>query len=175
MKSVTQPTIYKLRERNTETSKELCIGLKVNKKTDVDSISQIILFMITIYKTSIQPHVEYYITIWGYAPKCQIQRVERLKNKIFRLIIRDYSWNTSPRDILSKFNIPSVSQRRDYFNCINVYRCLNGSFPIYICLICHLTPGILIHVLQAIPLIIISMSSGQGLKFIVSHFSIPVQ
>ena len=87
--------------------------------------------MITIYKTSIQPHVEYYITIWGYAPKCQIQRVERLKNKIFRLIIRDYSWNTSPRDILSKFNIPSVSQRRDYFNCINVYRCLNGSFPIY--------------------------------------------
>ena len=33
--------------------------------------------------------------------------------------------------VLSKFNISSVSQRRDYFNAINVYRCLNGSFPAY--------------------------------------------
>jgi hypothetical protein len=130
--------------------------------------------MTTIYKTIIQRHIDHCITIWRYDPKCQIQRVERLKNKICRLIIRDYSWNTSPRDILSKCNIPSVSQRRDYFNCINVYRCLNGSFPIYMSDMLSYA-RILIHVLQAIPLIIISMFSGQGVKFIVSHFSIPVQ
>ena len=64
--------------------------------------------------------------------KCQIQRVQRLQNKNFRLITGDYSWNSSPRDILSKFDIPSVSQRRDYFNDIKVYRCLKGSFPAYI-------------------------------------------
>jgi hypothetical protein len=87
--------------------------------------------MVTIYKTIIQPHIDYCITIWGYAPKCQLKRVQRLQNKIFRLITDDYSWDTSPRDILSKFNIPSISQRRDYFNGINVFRCLNGSFPTY--------------------------------------------
>jgi hypothetical protein len=87
--------------------------------------------MVTIYKTIIQPHIDYCITIWGYAPKCQLKRVQRLQNKIFRLITDDYSWDTSPRDILSKFNIPSISQRRDYFNGINVFRCFNGSFPAY--------------------------------------------
>ena len=87
--------------------------------------------IINIYKTIIQPPIDYCITIWGYAPKCQIQRVQRLQNKIFRLITGDYSWNSSPMDILSKFDIPSVSQWRDYFNGINVYRCLNDSFPTY--------------------------------------------
>jgi len=54
--------------------------------------------MISIYKTITQPHIDYCITIWGYALKSQIQRVERLQNTIFRLITGDYSWNTSPCD-----------------------------------------------------------------------------
>ena len=87
--------------------------------------------MITIYKTIIQSHIDYCITIWVYATKCQIQRVERLQNKIYTLITGDYSWNTSPMDILSQLNIPSVSQRLNNFNGINVYSCLNGSFPTY--------------------------------------------
>jgi len=77
--------------------------------------------MMTIYETIIQHHIGYCTTVWGYAPKCQIQRVERLQNKIFRLITRDYSWNTSPKDILYKL-------RGNYFNDINVYRYLNRSY-----------------------------------------------
>jgi hypothetical protein len=88
-----------------------------------------LMILTTIYKTIIQRHIDHCITIWRYDPKCQIQRVERLQNKIFRLITRDYSWNTSPSGTLSRFN------------GINVYyRCLNDSFPTYM-------SGILIHVI----------------------------
>ena len=98
-----------------------------------------LMILTTIYKTIIQRHIDHCITIWRYDPKCQIQRVERLQNKIFRLITRDYSWNTSPSGTLSRFN------------GINVYyRCLNDSFPTYMSDI-YLTPAILIQVLQDIP------------------------
>ena len=89
--------------------------------------------LITVYKTLVQPHIDYGITIWGYAPNYQIQRIQRLQNKIIRLISGNYSWEISPRDILGEYNIPTVTQRRNYFNGINVFRSLNGSFPNYMC------------------------------------------
>ena len=76
--------------------------------------------LIMVYTTIIQPHIDYCLTVWGYAPKYQIQRVQRLQNKIFRLITGDYSYDTSPKDILQNFNIPDVLQRHDYFNGIQV-------------------------------------------------------
>ena len=87
--------------------------------------------MFTIYKTLIQPHIDYCITIWGYAPKCHLQRIQRLQNKIFRLITNQFGWDTSPRDILNDLDVHNVTQRRDYFNGVNVYRCLNGFYPNY--------------------------------------------
>ena len=87
--------------------------------------------MLTIYKTLIQPHIDYCITIWGYAPKCHLQRIQRLQNNIFRLIINQFGWDTSPRDILNDLDAHNVTQRRDYFNGVNVYRCLNGLYPNY--------------------------------------------
>ena len=58
-------------------------------------------------------------------------RVQRLQNKIFRLITGDYSWDTSPRTILERFNVPNVSQRRDYFNAMQTYKCLHDQSPNY--------------------------------------------
>ena len=87
--------------------------------------------MIKIYKTVLQPHIDYCITVWGYAPNYQIKRVQRLQNKIFRLITGDYSWDTSPRTILERFNVPNVIQRRDYFNAMQTYKCLHDQSPNY--------------------------------------------
>ena len=87
--------------------------------------------LITVYKTLVQPHIDYCITIWGYAPACQVQRVQRLQNKIIRLVTGIYSWDISPRIILQDLDIANVTQRRNYFNGINVFKCLDGSFPNY--------------------------------------------
>ena len=65
--------------------------------------------MLTIYKTLIQ----------------------RLQNKIFRPITNQFGWDTSTRGILNYRDVHNVTQRRDYFNGVNVYRCLNGLYHNY--------------------------------------------
>ena len=87
--------------------------------------------LIIVYKTLIQPHIDYGITIYGYAPSTYIQRVQRLQNRLIRLITGDYSWESSPRNMLNQFHIPNVLQRRDYFSGIYVYKSLNDQFPSY--------------------------------------------
>ena len=87
--------------------------------------------LITLYKTVIQPHIDYCLTVWGYAPACQLNRVQRLQNKMFRMMTGNYDWNTSISGILKDFNIPNISQRRDYFNGVQMYRSLHGTLPDY--------------------------------------------
>lgn len=84
-----------------------------------------------MYKTLVQPHIDYGLTVWGYSPNCQVDRVQKLQNKIIRIISGNFSWDISPRDILQEYNIPNVRQRRDYFNSVQVYRCNNDSYPNY--------------------------------------------
>ena len=42
--------------------------------------------MLTIYKTLIQPHIDYCITIWGYAPKCTSKEFNDYKIKYLDLL-----------------------------------------------------------------------------------------
>ena len=86
----------------------------------------------TVYNTIVQPHIDYCITVWGYAPDVHTNRVQKLQNRIARLLTNNYDWNTSPLHLLESLNIMTVTQRRDYFNCILVYRCLNGTAPNYL-------------------------------------------
>ncbi len=67
--------------------------------------------LIVVYTTLIQPHIDYCITVWGYAPKCQINRVQRLQNRIFRIITGDFSRDSSPSDKLKRFKVLNVIQR----------------------------------------------------------------
>ena len=87
--------------------------------------------LLTVYNTIVQPHIDYCITVWGYAPQVHLSRVQRLLNRIARLLTNNYDWNTSPSELLKGLNIQTVTNRRDYFNCISVYRCLNGTAPHY--------------------------------------------
>ena len=76
--------------------------------------------LITIYKTIIQSHIDYCLTVWG--PSNQLRRVHMLQNRIIRRITGLYNWNTSPNDLLRLFNILNVTQIRDYINCIQVFK-----------------------------------------------------
>ena len=52
--------------------------------------------LVKVYKTIIQPHIDYCITIWGYSPNNHIHKVQRLQNRIARLLTRNYDYNVSP-------------------------------------------------------------------------------
>ena len=90
------------------------------------------LLIVHVYKTLVQPHIDYCITVWGYAPNCHIKKLQRLQNKIVRILKGDFNWESSPSLMLTELNIPNIIQRRDYFIGIQVFRCLNDLYPPYI-------------------------------------------
>ncbi len=67
--------------------------------------------MITIYKTLVQPHIDCCINVWGYAPKCQINRIQRLQNRIFRIITGDFNGDSSPSDMLNAISLQNNSRK----------------------------------------------------------------
>ena len=87
--------------------------------------------LLIVYTTLVQPHIDHCITVWGYAPNCHIKKLQRLHNKIVRILKGDFNWESSPSLILTELNIPNIIQRRDYFNGIQVFRCLNDLYPPY--------------------------------------------
>ena len=89
--------------------------------------------MLKIYNTIIQPYIDYCITIWGYAPMCHLNKIQRLQNKIARIITNNYNFDVSPALLLSQLGVMNVTQRRDYFMSILMFKCVIGTAPSYLC------------------------------------------
>ena len=88
--------------------------------------------LLKVYNTIIQPHVDYCITVWGYASMYHIEKIQRLQNRIARIIANNYDHDISPSVILCELGIMNILQRRDYFMSTLMYRCINGSAPTYL-------------------------------------------
>jgi hypothetical protein len=88
--------------------------------------------LLKIYNTIIQPYIDYCLTIWGYAPLCYINKIQRLQNRIVRIITNNNGLNVRPAKLLNKLGLMSIIQRRDYFMSIQMFRCMQGTAPSYL-------------------------------------------
>ncbi len=46
-----------------------------------------------VYKSTIQPHIDYCITVWGFAPNKYVDKVQRMQNRAARIITGNYNWD----------------------------------------------------------------------------------
>ena len=53
-----------------------------------------------VYKTIIQPHIDYCITVWGYAPDVHINKMQRIQCRATRLVSDVFDWNVRGTDII---------------------------------------------------------------------------
>ena len=88
--------------------------------------------LLSVYNTIIQPYIDYCLPIWGYAPSSLLCKIQRLQNRIVRIITHNYDFNISPSVLLSQLRIMNVIQRRNYFMSIQMFKCLNGTAPSYL-------------------------------------------
>ena len=88
--------------------------------------------LIKIYQHTVQAHIDYCITVWGYAPSLYIDRVQCLQNRAARIITGNYDRNIRGIDLVKDLGWFNVRQRRDYFTALLVYKSLNGISPDYI-------------------------------------------
>ena len=90
--------------------------------------------LLDLYKSLIQPKIDYAITIWGYTCEVNLDRIQRLQNRIARVICNNFDFvNIRGIDLVCKLGIMNVKQRRDYFMALLMYKSIHGLAPNYLC------------------------------------------
>ena len=87
-----------------------------------------------IYTSIIQPKMDYAISAWGYTTAHNINQVQRLQHRAARILTGNVDYvNTRGIDLVKTLGLMNVSQRRDYFMIILMFKSIHGLVPNYIC------------------------------------------
>ena len=94
--------------------------------------SQMLMY---IYTSIIQPKIDYAISLWGYITTAHnINKVQRLQNRAARILTGNFDYvNTRGIDLVKTLGLMKISQRRDYFMIIMMFKSIHGLVPDYIC------------------------------------------
>ena len=68
--------------------------------------------LITVYKSIIQPHFDYFSQVWGCLGKVLSDKLQRLQNRAFRIITRE-GYETRSKNILIKAGFSDLQTRRE--------------------------------------------------------------
>ena len=91
--------------------------------------SQMLMY---IYTSIIQPKIDYAISIWGYTTAHNINKVQRLQNRAARMLTGNVDYvNTRGIDLVKNLGLMNVTQRRDYFMIIMMFKSIHGLVPDY--------------------------------------------
>ena len=86
-----------------------------------------------IYKTYIQPKLDYGITVWGCTTETNLNRVQRVQNHAARLITGNFDYiHTRGVDLVKSLKLFTIRERRDYFLNILTFKAIHGLVPNYL-------------------------------------------
>ncbi len=85
-----------------------------------------------LYQTCVQPTIDYYITVWGYAPATPIHRVQSFQNRAARIITGVRDGDIQCLSFVERLGWMDVMERRDYFIGLLMHRCVYGNEPNYL-------------------------------------------
>jgi hypothetical protein len=114
-----------------------CLSSALNKK--VWALSRIRSFLthdslIQFYKSTVQPKIDYAITVWGYTSEQNIRKIQRMQNRAARPIYNQYDHvNVRGIDLVCKMKVMNVVQRRDYFMSLLMFKSIHGLAPDHLC------------------------------------------
>jgi exonuclease III len=87
---------------------------------------------IQLYKSIISPHLDFCSSILFLANETQMSRLQRLQNKVMRLILRCNRF-TSSSFMLDALQWLSVKQRIIYLTMVFIFKVVNNLLPRYLC------------------------------------------
>ena len=102
-------------------------GIMCRLNNDLNTYSKILL-----YKSIISPHLDFCSSILFLANDTQLTRLQRLQNKVMRLILKcsRFTSSTLMLDILQWL---SVKQRIIFLTMVFIFKIVNGLLPRYLC------------------------------------------
>ena len=85
----------------------------------------------SIYQTTVQSHIDYCLTVWGFTSNVNIDMVQRLQNRAARIITGNYDYNVRGLSLVKELGWLNIRGRRDYLTALLVFKSLNGMSPDY--------------------------------------------
>ena len=86
-----------------------------------------------LFKICIQPIFEYCCTVWGNGSANNHNKIQNLQNYAARIVTGNYDYvNYRGSDIVKSLNWQTFDQRKHYFNCVLMFKCIQGLAPSYL-------------------------------------------
>ena len=88
--------------------------------------------LIYLYNSIIKPHFDYCLTVWGNCLEGDINKLQRLQNRIARIVSNNFDYNTPGITIVHELKWFNIRELRDFkINCL-MFKCLNNECPNYL-------------------------------------------
>ena len=89
--------------------------------------------LLKIYNSTIQPTIDYAISVWGQTSKTNLSKIQRLQNHSARIIEKNFDYiNTRGIDLVHKLGWMDVRERFIYFQTLLMFKCIHGQAPDYL-------------------------------------------
>ena len=85
----------------------------------------------TLYYAFIQPYIDYAITVWGNSSIGNINKVQKLQNRIARIMAHNFDYYVPGSEIIRDLGWQDVTTRKGYLSAILMYKCINDQAPNY--------------------------------------------
>ena len=110
--------------------KQLCrsLSFKVHALRRLSSILNKQLLN-TVYKTTIQPCIDYACSVWGNCSDKNRNLILKLQRRAARIVTKQIDYTVSSSELFSELHWQPFEKRRDYFLSILAYQCVHGLAP----------------------------------------------
>ena len=86
-----------------------------------------------IYNATIQPCIDYAISVWGSTTNYNLNRVQRLQNHCARIIENNFDYiNVRGLELVSIIGWMNIRERFLYFQILLIFKCIYGLAPTYL-------------------------------------------
>ena len=89
--------------------------------------------LLQVYKSYIQPRLDYRITMYGCSTQKNIDLVQRVQNHAARMIMGNFDYiNCRGIDLVKRLDLYTIRERRDYFLRTLMFKDIHGISPHYL-------------------------------------------
>ena len=89
--------------------------------------------LLNIYKTYVQSKIDYGLSISGCTTELNLNRGQRIQNLLARIICDNFDYiHSRGIDLVRSLKLQTIRERRDYFLCVLMFKCIHGLAPHYL-------------------------------------------
>ena len=90
--------------------------------------------LLNIYKYYVQSKIDYGLSIPSCTTEANLDRIQRIQNLLARIMCNNFDYiNFRGIKMVRTLRLQTIRERRDYFLCILMFKCIHGLPPHYLC------------------------------------------